>query len=240
MLKSDVRYGEVIGHIKDKKLVKYANDTKKLLSVTIETKQGDRIDTVVFGTKKQPQKPAEIDGEIRVGDYVLAKGSLSERESKSKDGQRTYRNYSLSVSYYKHLDEENNQSGTSFTLSGVIQKRKGNNLTILSKDRYKNAQGEEVTYENELVVTFDEERTQCVDFDDLVPKTKVSIVGAILNRVESTVVSTDEHRLEAMGDAGKKRSGGKVRVELLAATIKSLGEEEDESLDELDEEYIPF
>ena len=91
MLKSDVRYGEVIGHIKDKKLVKYANDTKKFLSVTIETKQGDRIDTVVFGTKKQPQKPVEVNNEIKVGDYVSANGGLTERQYRSRVNGQLYK-----------------------------------------------------------------------------------------------------------------------------------------------------
>lgn len=240
MLKSDVRYGEVIGHIKDKKLVKCANDTKKLLSVTIETKQGDRIGTVVFGTKNDPQKPVEVNNEIKVGDYVAANGGLTERQYRSRVNGQLYTSYSLSVNYYRHLNEETNHSGTSFELSGVIQKRKGNTITVLSQDRYTKADGEDVVRDNTLTIKFDEDLTQCDDFDDLVPNTKVTIVGAILNRFESTALPTEGPRIDAMGDAGKKRSGGKVRVELLAATIKSLGEEEDESLDELDEEYIPF
>lgn len=240
MLKSDKRYGEIIGHIKDKKLVKYANNTKQLLSVTIQTKQGDRVDTVVFGTKNDPQKPVEVNNEIKVGDYVSANGGLTERQYTSQANGQVYTSYSLSVNYYRHLNEETNQSGTSFELSGVIQKRKGSTITVLSQDRYTKADGEDVVRDNTLTIKFDEDLTQCDDFDDLVPNTKVTIVGAILNRFESTALPTEGPRIDAMGDAGKKRAKGKPRVELLAAIIRNMGEAEDDSLDELDGEDIPF
>lgn len=232
----------VIGEVKEKKLINYANNSKTLLSVTLKTKQGDSVKCTTFPSRKDPQKPVSINNKLKVGDLVSIKGDLTERTYEAKNG-REYTSYDAIVHVYWDEDPETSVTGTYFNVAGVIKKRRGNTLEVEVVDSYENRNGETVENKHFFHIKFDEDETQCDDLDDLVPNTFVSIEGPIYNRFEAMPgQSTDNgDRPSAMGNIGKARPKGKPRLELFASKIVNLGEvEESEESEELDGDYIPF
>lgn len=226
------------GTLEKVKRVEYANGTKELLNITLNS-DGNYFTYTMFNTKKEPQRIQSLMTKLRKGDLLKASGTVAVREYEDKQGnvQNTI-NYSAFAT--EHLGELTHPR-VFITVAGILKKKVdkeemgGKEITIRVFDDY-NKQNQEYTF------SVDEKMEQY--YEDINEGDNISVTAQYINQAVAEVSSNVKSYGEEIDDivpAGMKRTYER-KINVISGSIlaeESELDEEDEIFD-IDNDDIPF
>lgn len=246
LLKAQERSIIARGFIDKIEIKEYANNNKKLLSLTLRCgKNRDRVDVTIFQTYKDPQKPVSIANEFKEGDFVYLKGSIQEDEYTGRDG-KTRKNYRVITWNLFEESEEKKPGSANFNISGIIDKIRGKKADVKVTESYTNRNGHEVSHDYMLTIDLPDEILE--EHDDLGKNDFVQIQGKLVNHSSletEDIEGFDPEFGNVMGKKGKRRYEKKLEATFLhvIAEADQIEEVTDTAVDEKvqeDLEEIPF
>ncbi|MBU5669623.1 hypothetical protein KQI68_07190 [Peptoniphilus sp. MSJ-1] len=220
--------------------VEYSNGTKELLKITLKAGE-DFITYTTFNTKKDPQRIKRMMTELRKGDFLKARGTVSINEYEDKQGNlRENLNYTAFVT--EHIEPIDNPKAY-ITIAGILKKKidteteRGKEITI---EVYDDFRGKSENYK----VSLDESMEGY--FDDIEMGDNISVTAEYISRsvadVDTSSMKSYGKTIDNVAPAGVNRKYiNKINVVqgYILAEESELEDEEDFPFP-VDNEDIPF